>query len=167
MTNGKLVIGTIRTSHGLNGFLKINSYSGDAAYFRSLKMIYLKRGIDEKEFTISEVKQNGKSLLIKLTGIDSPEEGKKYNTWEIRVDRENANPLEEGEYYLADLCKCTVVKNGFNLGTVKSVCEGAPDDLLEIVTENGTYLVPFLERFIGEVNIKKETIELKADWLLQ
>ena len=75
--------------------------------------------------------------------------------------------MKNGEYYLVDLCKCRIIKDGTAIGHVKSICEGGADDLLEIVTEKGTVLVPFLDKFIGEVNLEAGTIDLKDDWLLQ
>ncbi len=163
----KLVIGRIRTSHGVHGFLKVRSISGETGHFLSLKTVYLRKNGVEKSVGVSDVKPLSDELLIKFDGIDSPEEGRKYNGWEILVERESANPLKKGEYYNSDLCKCEIVKEGKTLGRVKSVCEGGADPLLEVETGNGKYLVPFIDEFIGKVDLEKGTIELRDEWLLQ
>ncbi len=69
---------------------------------------------------------------------------------------------KEGEYYLKDLCSCNVYKNENIIGRVKSVFEGANSDNLEIILNNNkTVVIPFMEKFIGTVDIKEKKIFIK------
>jgi len=164
----RLAIGKIGSPHGVKGVLKVRSYSGETEHFMRLREVTLVSGDREKLFPVEEIRVAGSTLLLKLTGIDSPEEGKSYSGWEILVRREEAAALGEGEYYHTDLCRCSIVKDSKRLGRIRSVCEGGASDLLEIETPAGkVFLVPFIDEFVGAVDLDGRTVELKADWLLQ
>lgn len=164
----ELAIGRIRTSHGVRGDLKVVSYSGETEHFESLSELTLSDGRRRRRFAIERVRVAGQALLIKLDGLDTPEEARAFGGWEILVDRESAAPLGEDEYYLGDLCKCSVVKAGRKLGKVLSVCEGGGGDMLEIEVPSGKrFFVPFRREFVGKVDIGMRTVELEADWLIE
>ena len=164
----RLAIGTIRTSHGVSGFLKVKSLSGEVEHFSRLRKVFIGVQKDPVPYEVEKVSASkGGEVLLKLKGIDTPEEARKLNGQEIWAEREDAAPLKEGEYYLADLVGCRVLSGGVEVGRVKTVIEGGAADLLEAVDAQGrSFLVPFLERFVGEVDIHRGTIELKEESLL-
>jgi len=50
---------------------------------------------------------------------------------------------------------------------VCAVCEGGNGSLLEIEVPSGKrYFVPFMNEYVGEVDLERRVVELKADWLL-
>lgn len=164
----RLAIGRIRTSHGVRGDLKAVSYSGETDHFVRLSELVLSDGGHEKVFRVERVHEMGGGLLIKLHGLDSPEEARLYAGWEILVDRRDASPLGDGEYYFADLCKCDAVKDGKRLGKILAVCEGGGGDMLEIQVPSGKrFFVPFRKEFVGGIDIERREVEIEADWLLQ
>ena len=162
-----IAIGKIRTSHGVHGFLKVVSFSGEVEHFYNLKSVLLKSGKMEKNLDIEEIKPMGDSVIIKFNGIDSPEKAKSLSGLEIWVPRENAAALSENEYYHADLLLCDMYFDGEVVGHVKSIFEGGGGELFEVVLKsNETVLVPFRDEFIGEISIEKKLIELKNKWIL-
>lgn len=164
-----LAIGSVRTSHGVKGLLKVQSYSGEVDHFWDLKDIYLKdRKGRKKRFTVERVVPNGQEILMKLQGIDTPEVGKSYANWEIWVPREQAAPCEEGEFYFADLTGCELYHGDLIIGQVLCVLEAGGGDLLEIKRGEGENIfVPFRDEFIGDVNVKERKIELKELWVIE
>jgi 16S rRNA processing protein RimM len=163
----RLVIGLVRTSHGLKGHLKVHSLSGEVDHFFGLEEVTIRKNGRERIYAVEEFKLLGEILLMKLRGIDNPEDAKTLAAAEILVSRDLAAPLEDGEFYQADLVGCRVVHQGKDLGVVKSIFEGGAADLLEVVTEAGIYMVPFQKHYIGTVDLKAKTLELLAPWLLQ
>ena len=162
----KLAIGKIRTSHGLKGYLKVVSFSGETDHFFKLDSVLLKGKNRQRTFAVEEIKTFGTTVLLKLEGIDSPEDGKKLSGWEIWVEKEFAAPLKKGEYYVSDMVGCKVLFEENVVGTVKGVTDSSADDLLEVSTEKGLFYVPFRNEFVGEVNIPDGTIVLKDNGLL-
>lgn len=146
--------------------MKVTSLSGQFDHFYPLKQVTLRKDGREKVYDVEEIKPLGALLLMKLKGIESPEVAKTLAGAEILVPREQASPLEEGEFYQADLYGCQLVHQGEVLGLVKSIFHNGAADLLEVKTDDGTYFVPFQDPYIGDVDVEKKTIELKTPWLL-
>lgn len=163
----RLAIGLVRTSHGIKGNIKVVSLSGQREHFLPLKQVTLRKEGWESLYQVEEVKSSETLLLMKLRGIDSPEEAKRLAGAEILVPRKQAAPLEEGEFYQADLQGCRVVHGGEVVGVVKSIFQGGAADLLEVVTDEGAYLVPFQSQYIGDIDVKGKNLHLKAPWLLE
>jgi 16S rRNA processing protein RimM len=161
-------LGVVGRPHGVRGFFRVHSLSGETAHFRVLAAVTLYAADGrEQVFSVEECRPAGKDVLIKLRGINSPEEAARYRAWEIRAGREYACPLKEGEYYTADLCGCALVCGAKTAGTVKSVIETGAHDILEVADAGGkTFFIPFVEAHVGKVDIVSRSIELKSDWLL-
>ena len=164
-----IAVGFIRTSHGVHGQLKAESYSGEVEHFRALETVQLRKNGHSRDFSVERIEPFGKGVLIKLKGLDSPEEGKAYAQWEIWVSRSKACRLEKGEYYHADLCGASVLLDGGTVGTVRSVINAGNGDLLEVVLseEKEVKLIPFRKEFIGPVDPESKSIELIAPWILE
>jgi len=149
--NERFVVGIIRGSHGVTGNFKVESTSGEYEHFADMEEVTLRNDKtgSEKLYKIEGVELSGQTLLMKLAGIDSPEEVKKINGCEIVVPREYACPLDKSEWYVEDLKQCALVypKDGWSkdgleaktspadfvtVGTVTDVLEGGTGNLLEI-----------------------------------
>ncbi|MBN2049322.1 MAG: 16S rRNA processing protein RimM [Spirochaetales bacterium] len=162
----KIAIGRVSTTHGIHGDIRIVSFSGERDHFLSLKEVYLEKGGEERLQGLQYIKLHRDGLLAKFTGYDSPEAAGKLTGSVILTEREYACPLQEGEYYQADLLGCRVLFGGAEVGTVAATVECGPSELLEIITPGGKRLIPFNDAYIGEVRTEEKTVELKLDWLL-
>jgi 16S rRNA processing protein RimM len=164
----ELSIGKIGSTHGVNGFLRINSFSGEYEHFFKLKKITLEKDKKRIELGVEEVKKSGKNFLIKFDNIDNPEDAKKYINGIIWVSRSQASKLHKGEFYQSDLIGCNLIYNNDVLGSVIGIIEAGPSDLLEVKLKNSqTRLIPFQHHFTGKIDLKEKTIELKENWVLE
>jgi len=164
--NDRIAIGRVSKPHGVHGDLRIISLSGEREHFLQLEQVVLVKGSSERCFDVEAMSLHGKDLLAKLGGIDSPEKAAGLAGSLVLTGRENACPLEEGEYYQADLLGCSVYYRSRLVGTVVATVENGPKDLLEIRTDEGPRLIPFEEEYIGEIRTGEKSIELRLDWLL-
>jgi len=164
----QVIVGKIRTSHGVKGDLKVYSSSEEYDHYHAFKTVVLKKGNRSKSFEVEAIKGKGPSTLMKLKGIDTPEEGKLYAGYDILVDRSLMAQCQDGEYYQSDLIGCDLLFQSKHLATVLGVLNGGPNDLLEVKKTNteDVVLVPFRDEFIGDVNVTTKKIELKVDWIL-
>lgn len=166
----QIAVGRVRRPHGLNGAFKVLSFSGEYEHLAKPKVYRLKNGDRSRDFEVEWVKISGPMTLVKLKGLDTPEEVKAFSNWEIWVDKRFAVPLKDGnEFYCADLIGLKAVCGGIERGTVTAVCLDLPDDTLEVtVSENGKkILVPFRSLFIGEVDTEKGTVEISEEWFFE
>ena len=187
------IVGFIRGSHGVSGKFNFESSSGFYDHFENMTEVTLRNGKtgDSKVFKVESVEIGDFSSFMKLEGINSPEDVKKYNHWEIVVPRDKASILEEDEWYVEDLKKCSLYyedKDGLNckVGTVTDVMEGGSGDLLEVRLAEDceiladdikfdadkkvrTVLIPMNGEagFIGEVDVENRKIQLMHLWILE
>jgi len=174
-----LVTGLVRSSHGLNGFVKVESFSGEVEHIANLAAIDLRMGGvggSIKRYEIEAVEGSAHCMLVKFKGIDTPEAAKQLSGAELVVPRDKACPCNKGEYYVSDLCQCVLVYQGSVVGTITGVMEGGAGDLLEVSLTEGsefgdakltTRLVPFRKEFVGKVDMKAKTVELMHRWILE
>ena len=105
--------------------------------------------------------------LVRFEGIASPEEAAKLTNAELCVPRQALPPLEEGEFYVADLIGCAVEDaRGKSRGVVNGCYWNGSQDVLQIKDADGSeLLVPAVEDFLREVDVpgRRIVIDDKID----
>lgn len=163
---GYLATARIQRPHGVKGYLRLESFSGETKHLLRLKKIILEGESEKIHFAVEDSVLNGKSVLMKLKGVDTPEAGRRYSNWTVWVDRKKAAGRKRKEYYAADLTGCELVDGGECVGVVEAVSGSGSAAYIEIRDLNGeAYLLPFLNRYFGKVDLKKKRIELNGSWL--
>lgn len=195
MEKAQLIVGFIRGSHGYSGECKVESASGEYEHLLNLKEVTLQHGNEKKETKVESVSLGCNTAYVKFTGINSDEDIRKYNRWEIVVPRKYCKPLKKDEWYIEDLRNCSLIyeEKGDSaslnapaqvVGTITDVLEGGAGYLLEVSisescnciseelkkTSSGkprTVLIPFNNEHVGKVDVKKGTIQLMHLWILE
>ncbi len=177
--DGLLVTGYVRSAHGLGGFVRVESVSGEYGHIAALTEAVLRfprSGGAVKTYRIEAMDASASSALVKFVGVDGPDRARELAGAEILVPRDMACPLAEGEHYVDDLCQCVLVHEGTPVATVIGVVEGGTGDLLEVALTDGsvpdqsankTRLVPLCEEFVGKIDTAAKTVELKHRWILE
>ena len=98
-----LEIGQIVNTFGIKGMVKIKPFTDDITRFDRLESIYVKNKQGKKEYNIQEVKYHKQMVMLKLEGIENPEQAELLRGSYILIDRDKEEPLEEGVYYIVDL----------------------------------------------------------------
>lgn len=164
-----LAVGVITGTHGLHGEVKGRSFSREPGRFAGLTEALFRKGGRGKTLRIELARPHPpQGILLKIAGVDTPEEARRLVGFEMWVPREKASRLVEGEYYTADLCRCSIWFGDELIGSVRSVWEGAAAQLLEVRNAAGkTFLVPFTDHFIGEVDVAGGKICLREDEIVR
>ncbi len=166
----KITIGKVRTSVGVRGYFKVLSFSGESKHFKKLKGQDIELSLESKThcYVVEDVRMSGSNLTMKVEAVSCPEDAKKLSGWEINTDRSKAAGLKNGEYYNIDLVGCKLVTvDGQDVGKVIRISDNSVSDILEVETDEGVRLIPFMDRYVGKVDIAAGTIELIEEWLLQ
>jgi 16S rRNA processing protein RimM len=163
-----MAVGVVTGTHGVSGWLKVRSYSDQSDHLVALHEALFRKGVAERVMPLESVRAMPHGVLLKIQGVDTPERARGLVGNEIWVPRAQASRLLEGEYYVADLCRCSVWFGEEEIGSVRSVWEGGPSQLLEVLGREGkTHLVPFIDHFVGEVDIGKGRIFLREDEIVR
>ena len=150
----KLRVGTIVTTHGLKGEVKVYPTTDEPERFYDLKKVWLDRSGKMENMIRLEVEnvRFSKNLaLVKFKEYDSIDDVMAIRKGELYVDRSDAIPLEEGEYFVGDIIGCKVLdENDAELGTVKEFIETGAHDVMLVKTEGKDLMIPYCDPFIIE-----------------
>ena len=155
-----LEVGQIVNTFGIKGFVKVNPWVNDVTRFEKLKKVYIKIRNEHKELEIEEVKYHKNQVLLKFKGIDTIEQAETFRNAIIEIDRENAIPLEKGEYFIADLLESEVFTDeGEKLGILDDIYNTGSKDIYVVKNELGkTILLPGINDVIKEVDVENKKI---------
>ena len=163
----KLATARLGAPHGVHGFQAVRSFSGDTEHLFRLREVELRerRSGQRRIHAVAEVRQVGDKVVMRFNGVSAPEQARDLTGWELWVPRSQASVLTPGEYYAADLYRCTVFQGGRSLGTVTNVIEAGAGDVLEVTDHSGEpFLVPFRELFVPSVDVDARRIELADEF---
>lgn len=152
-----LQVGVITQTHGVRGEVKVFPTTDDVNRFKKLKQVILDTGKETMSLEIQSVKFFKQFVILKFKGIDNINDIEKYKRCSLYVTREHAVPLEEDEYFIADMIGMEVCTEDGNIfGTLKDVIETGANDVYVIESaEHGEVLVPAIKECIRGVDIEK------------
>ena len=153
--------------HGVRGLQAVRSYSGDTEHLFRLREVELRerRSGRRRRGSVAEVRQVGAKVMMRFAGVSAREQARELTGWELWVPRSEASALRTGEYYAADLCRCTVFQRGRAVGEVSNVIAAGGGDALEVTDAAGaSFLVPFRELFVPNVDLAARRVELADDF---
>lgn len=156
-------VGVITGTHGIRGDVKILPTTADPKRFLTLKDALL--GDDEGKTPLMPVTVKG-VRFFKNIAITSFEEFRDIGEVErfkgagLYVTRENAIPLEPGEYYVKDMIGLKVVTDeGETLGTLKNVMETGANDVYVVQMEGRKdLLIPMIPECSRGVDLEAGTL---------
>lgn len=147
-------VGAISSTHGLKGEVYIYLTSDDPYRFDNLKEVLLDQGSVKRPLIIEYVKYFKGRPIVKFKGLDKIEDVQKLRGCPLVVRREDAIPLEEGEYFIGDLIGCTVyLEDGMVLGELVDVLRTGANDVYVVRKSDGKeILIPVIPECVLEKN---------------
>jgi 16S rRNA processing protein RimM len=136
VTEVKLAVGTIGSTHGVQGELKMHLLTDQPEHLKTIRHVYL--GTSDEPTQLEGLRFHGDGVLIKLAGIDNPEDGKKLGGLAVRIDGRDAKPLEPDEFFLFQLIGLRAeTEDGTEVGEVIDLMETGAHDVLVIKPTRG------------------------------
>ena len=138
-----LRVGVISSSHGIKGEAKVFPTTDDPKRFKKLKRIFLDLEDEKREVQI-----------VRPYCIEDVE---RYKGKDLVIERKDALPLKEDEYFIGDLIGIRVItENGEELGRVKDVLQTGANDVYVVEREGEKeVLLPAIKECILEVDLEK------------
>ena len=157
-----LIVGTITSTHGVKGEVKVYPRTDDVRRFKKLKEVFLDTGKEKIMLHPESVKFFKQFVIIKFREFNSMNEVEGLKNKDLLVDRKNAVKLEEGEYFIADLIGLKVYReNGDLLGELTDVLQTGANDVYVVQKSDGKeVLLPAIKDCIKEVDIKNGSMKV-------
>ncbi len=158
-----LRVGVIANTHGVRGEVKVFSTTDDLSRFDSLKDVILDTGKEHINLEVEGVKYFKKMAILKFKGYDNINDIEKYKGKDLLVTRENAVPLEEGEFFIVDLIDLNVIDEFDNeIGVLVDVMQTGANDVYVIkLKESGKeLLLPAIDDCILDINLEEKVMKV-------
>ncbi|HVJ71464.1 MAG TPA: ribosome maturation factor RimM [Sphingomicrobium sp.] len=140
-TGKRVALAAVAGAHGVKGELRLKLFADSVESLARQSRMF----VGGRELALKDIKDGGKTAIARFEGISDRAAAEALRGQLIEIDRDALPPLEEGEYYHADLIGLPCVDVlGTSVGTVASVENFGAGDLLEIELPNGKRsLIPF------------------------
>lgn len=159
-----LQVGVITQTHGIRGEVKVFPTTDDAARFRDLKHVLLDTGKETLPLEIENVKFFKQFVILKFKGFDNINDVEGYKRCPLLIERSEAVPLEEDEYFITDMIGMQVsTDSGEDFGILKDVLTTGANDVYVIDRPSeGEVLIPAIKECILDVDIpgRKMTVHV-------
>ena len=157
-----LQVGVISSTHGIRGEVKVFPTTDDPARFKKLKKVLLDTGRERLELEVQSVRFFKQFAIVKFKGIDNINDIERYKGKGLFVPREDAVPLGEDEYYIADLIGMEVFTEDGHFGVVRDVMEtGANEVYIVESDEHGEVLIPAIRQCVLDVNVEEKKMKIR------
>lgn len=155
-------VGVISNTHGIRGEVKVYPTTDNVRRFDDLKEVILDTGKEQLILHVTSVKYFKNMVILKFKEFDNINDIIPYKGMDLLVTRENAIPLEEGEYYIADIIGSKVITDEDKiLGTLTDVLQTGANDVYVVKTKDGKgVLLPSIEECILDRDIENKIVKV-------
>jgi 16S rRNA processing protein RimM len=156
----RIALAAVAGAHGIRGEVRLKLFSDSAESLARHDRLYV-GGVERRLLSIGA---GGKTAVARFDGVADRSAAESLRGALVEVDRSALPPLEEGEYYHADLIGLPAFDgSGECVGTVVSVENYGAGDLLEIEDSAGKrWLIPFRD---GIADLSGDRIVLDREFL--
>ena len=160
MIEKRIALAAVAGAHGVKGEVRLKLFS-DSAESLAQHQIVLLGGVERR---LLGIREGGKTAVARFEGVGDRSAAEALRGSLIEVERSALPPLEEGEYYHADLIGLPCEdRDGELLGTVVAVENFGAGDLLEVELPDGRRsLIPFTR---GIADLEGARIVLDPEFL--
>jgi len=151
-----LRVGVISSSHGVRGEVKVYPTTDDISRFKLLKTCLLETERGNMTLNVENVSFSKGMAIIKFREFNSIEDMMPYKGHDLLITRDQAVPLREGEYYIADLIGLEVYSDeGGHLGRLSEVMQTGANDVYVVERPgNKELLIPVIKDCVKKVDIE-------------
>jgi 16S rRNA processing protein RimM len=146
-------LGEIVTTHGLEGWMKLHAFNPDTGALAKGTQVMLESLEHRAQFTIEGNKPHKSQFLIKLGGINSIDEAKRWIGSTLSVSEDALEVLKPGQYYHYQVVGFEVVQmNGESIGKIASMLATPAGEIYVVQGAAKELLIPAVKEFIEEVD---------------
>lgn len=162
-----LILGRISGVFGIKGWLKVMSFTRPKENIFNYEALLLGINGQWQHVDIEATQKRGDRLLLKLSGIDTPEAARDFLGCDLGVDQQQLPDLPEGEYYWHQLIGLKVENlEGQLLGQVSDIRETGANDVLVVSaadSDKRKILIPLIMNiYVKQVDLDAGL--LQVDW---
>jgi 16S rRNA processing protein RimM len=159
----RITIGQISKVRGIKGEMVVVPLTDDPRRFSELEKIFLSKDEKITEFEVEKVRTELKTkklketVLLKLKGVENPEEAKKLVGSFLEIEKDDLIKLPEGRYFIFDIIGLKVITTEEKeIGTVKEVISLPANDVYVVQSEKKEYDIPALKEVVKKIDLERK-----------
>jgi 16S rRNA processing protein RimM len=150
-----VALGEIVTTHGIDGWLKLNPYNFKSPLLSALGQVILKKGGTRAPVELESTRPHRRQILLKLRGIDNIDGARQWVGWTLSVREEALATPAPGEYYHYRVIGLEVFDvSGARIGTITRVWSTPGSELYVVASAGKEHLIPAVKQFIISVDFE-------------
>lgn len=155
-------IGVITEPHGIRGEVKVFPTTDEPERMKKLKEMILDDGREKRTVHPESVRNQKNLLVIKFKEFNDRDAAEQLRKKELFVNREDASPLKENEYYISDLIGLRVIDTeGQEIGSLTDVLQTGANDVYQIRLNDGKeLLLPAIRQCVLQVDMEAGLIRV-------
>ena len=162
LNDKKLLVGKINGFFGLQGWVKVFSYTSPRSNILNYSPWSIKSEDIFQEIDVIKGREQSKTIVAHIKGIDNREDSQKFIGKDVYIDKDQLPELKEGKYYWHELIGFKVINNNQeNLGVVDYFVETGANDVL-VVRGKKEHWIPYIEPFL--ISIDTQNKEILVEW---
>jgi 16S rRNA processing protein RimM len=156
----RIALAAVAGAHGVKGELRLKLFTDSIDNLKRHETVY----VGGEERRLENIRPGSPGAIARIDGISDRSKAEALRGSLIEVDRSSLPPLQEGEYYHADLIGLVcVTRGGGEIGRVVAVENYGAGDLLEIEQAGGkSSLIPFRP---GIADLENDRIAIDPEFL--
>jgi 16S rRNA processing protein RimM len=160
-----MVIGEVTGPFGVRGEMKVSPLTDFPERYKGLKCVYF--GADRKEYAVTQSRTHQGRILLKVQGIETPEQVSALGHVDISIPRAEAVPLPDGSYFLNELIGVRVrTSDDRDIGPITDVLRTGSNDVWVVGQGKKSVLIPAIADAVQELNIA-EKYAVILPWVLE
>ncbi|MEM7634040.1 MAG: ribosome maturation factor RimM [Pseudomonadota bacterium] len=158
--HSRIILGVITGVHGIQGEVKLKSFTADPAAIASYGPLDASNGA---VLEIKSLKAQKDQFRARIEGVTDRNTAETLRGLELSIARDRLPEPEDGEVYHADLVGLSAVDvNGDQIGTVVDVLDFGAGELLELKLKDvkSTVLMPFNRETVPDIDLDAGTLAI-------
>lgn len=163
-----IVLGKIVSVHGLQGAVKVYSFTDPIENILTYKEWILRKADEKFTVKLEQGRLQGKVLVAQLKNLTDREEARKLADYEICIPFDRLPVLESSEYYWHQLVGLKVINLQEQLlGNIDHLLETGANDVLVVKStaesiDDKERLLPYIDQCVLSIDLNVG--EVKVDW---
>jgi len=145
--------GEIVTTHGLEGWLKLNPFNPETTAFDSIRQVYLEHDGARLSHRLEAYRPHNRQILVKLDSVDCIDAAKLLVGATLCEAEDSLPALKPGQYYHFRAIGLEVFDTrGNRLGTVTRTWSAGSGEIYVVAGSGKEYLIPAVKEIVENID---------------
>lgn len=149
-----IIVGEVARAHGLQGAVRVVPVTDFPEHLLALEHAVVVCGRTARQVRVEHAQSNGRWVLMKFSGIDTPEEAERLRGATVEIPASQAVPLPPGQFYLFEVIGLEVrTPEGQAIGRVVDVLRTGSNDVYVVRPPEGPeMLLPAVDSCVQKID---------------